>query len=192
MLSSHLKFAHILWEKQLKTPPLGVVVDATLGNGHDLVALAKMINGCAPLVGYDIQTEAIANTQKKIKEELTKEEKTNLLIKNQSHADLIEENIKLIVYNLGYLPGANKAITTQTESTLKSIQLALPRLIEDGLISITCYPGHPEGARELQALKEFAQSLCKKSFCVSFMQWLNRKNAPCLLLIQRNGAPHPS
>ena len=55
---------------------------------------------------------------------------------------------KLIVYNLGYLPGSDKLLTTKTSSTLLSVEKALSLIAPNGAISITCYPGHEEGKKE--------------------------------------------
>lgn len=52
---------------------------------------------------------------------------------------------RLVAFNLGYLPGGDKEITTQTETTLLALEAA-GRIIEPGgLISAVVYVGHPKG-----------------------------------------------
>ena len=57
-------------------------------------------------------------------------------------------SVKLIVYNLGYLPGGNKDITTQGEDSIESIVNALDLLQPRGLLSVLCYRMHSEDAME--------------------------------------------
>ena len=67
-----------------------------------------------------------------------------------SHANLahyVSEPIGLIVFNLGYLPGGDKACATQAEATLTSLQVALDKLTVGGLLSVTMYWGHEAGVR---------------------------------------------
>lgn len=45
----------------------------------------------------------------------------------------------------GYLPGSDKATTTQEGSTLAAVQAACKVLRPGGLCSILCYTGHPGG-----------------------------------------------
>ncbi len=63
------------------------------------------------------------------------------------------------MFNLGYLPNANKAITTRTESTLQALEQACCALSAGGLITIICYPGHANGARETQAISDYLARL---------------------------------
>lgn len=47
-------------------------------------------------------------------------------------------------YNLGWLPGGDKSITTKLEDTLESIEAAKRLVKHGGMISIMLYPGHAE------------------------------------------------
>lgn len=68
-------------------------------------------------------------------------------------------NVSAITFNLGYLPGGDKAVVTQTASTLAALEACLPLLAADGLLSILCYRGHAEGATEAIAVRQWADSL---------------------------------
>lgn len=52
---------------------------------------------------------------------------------------------RLIAFNLGYLPGGDKTITTESETTLEALKVAKEILMPGGLISLLVYVGHPGG-----------------------------------------------
>jgi hypothetical protein len=179
-----------MWAKVLQSGD--IAVDATSGNGHDALFLAQLVltPSSGSLYAFDIQEEALRSTKITINTHLP-DRAERVVYLHQSHADFPTYfsalSIKLFVYNLGYLPGANKALTTITETTLKSIQNACTLLAHGGLISVTCYPGHPEGAMEEAALLDWCESLDKQTWSVSHHRWMNRKSSPSLLLLQKNG-----
>lgn len=172
MRSLHIKKAHSLWKGIVQ--PADTVIDATCGNGHDSLILSTLVPE-GTLYVFDIQKEALEKT----KEKLTH---THYIPIHGSHAQFPPEiqkgSVRLIVYNLGYLPGGDKSITTLTESTLESIQNALPLLTPDGILSITLYPGHPEGFCESQAVLEFA-----KGFRFNHYTFKENLLSPSLLII---------
>ena len=189
LFQSHLDLAKSQWESILL--PGDTAVDATAGNGHDALFLAKAI--LTPSSGhlhvFDVQDIALQETKKRILNHIPEcEHRVNY--HHASHvqfpAEFGSSNIKLFVYNLGYLPSANKSMTTETTSTLLSVQHASLLLSPGGLISITCYPGHPEGALEETALVEWASTLNKEEWSVCHHRWINRTRAPSLLLLQKN------
>ena len=49
------------------------------------------------------------------------------------------------MYNLGFLPGGNKEITTLAKTTMKSIEDGLELLDSNGIMTIAVYRGHAEG-----------------------------------------------
>src|SRR5438046_2446562 len=109
IFNSHLDLAHQIWAKAAQ--PGDWAIDATCGKGHDTLFLAPHSEG---VIGLDIQEKALENTRNLV----TGNEKVHLFC--QSHETLpdLAKPIKLIVYNLGYLPGSDKALTTQVQSTL--------------------------------------------------------------------------
>lgn len=50
-------------------------------------------------------------------------------------------------YNLGWLPGGDKSITTMLEDTLESIEAAQRLVKHGGMISVMLYRGHAEVSR---------------------------------------------
>lgn len=181
IFNSHLDLAHQYWEKLLLESDWAI--DATCGNGHDTLKLSEILKN-GGVIGIDIQPEAIAKTK-----ELLGEHRAHSSLYCQSHATFPllaeEKQVRLIVYNLGYLPGGNKTITTMAETTLASIRAAAKLIISGGAICITCYPGHAEGEREQQLLlQEFSRwpsdiwNICHHTFP-------HRPFAPSLFFIQK-------
>lgn len=176
MRSPHLPLAHSLWKGLLH--PGDLAVDATCGNGHDTLALATL---GAEVIGLDIQPEALTQTRLRLGSR-----PATLLLHSHAPFPPLPRAPRLVVYNLGYLPGGDKSRTTQTETTLASVQEAYSLLAPDGALSITCYPGHPEGAREEAALMAWAAPLNGEHF-----RWPERVRSPSLLWIAKTAAPRP-
>jgi hypothetical protein len=189
--SSHLDLAHLYWKLLLNSGD--AVVDATCGNGKDTLFLAQTVLGkkadSGLVVGIDIQKKSIENTHALLKKELTDLQLSRVHLFNHSHIDFPEiallHPVKLIVYNLGYLPGGDKTLTTKVSSTLESVRKALQIIAPQGAVSITCYPGHAEGAEEKTSLLKMSESLDPQQWDVSHSQWLNRSSSPSLLFIQK-------
>lgn len=98
------------------------------------------------------------------------------------------ESVSLLVYNLGYLPGQDKRRTTMTADTLESLRQALfirPILAVQGLVSIMCYRGHPEGAKEAAAVQDFVEGLDPEVYRCFVHAPLNRPLSPALITIYR-------
>lgn len=168
----HLELAHNYW-REIVTPE-DVVIDATCGNGHDTAALARM----SKLVyALDVQKTAIEKTRARLKSEGLE----NVVYIEGCHSNfpLIQEPVKLIVYNLGYLPGGDKGITTMETTTLASLAKACELVAPSGMISIMCYPGHEEGAREEGGVMEWVKGLDGWSY--KLHAWENRQ--PRLLIL---------
>lgn len=180
--SEHLNLAHSLWSEILETGD--TAIDATCGNGHDTCYLAKKIltKHVGLLYGYDIQKKAIENTYQKLQKESAYLDKIYLLQKNHIDFSDVQGNVKLIVYNLGYLPGSDKTVTTTEKTTLKSIENAL--LLKPKYISIMCYPGHLEGKMEAKAVTDYLSKLDDRKYSVCHYQWINKEDSPFLLFLK--------
>jgi Putative rRNA methylase. len=189
MYSAHLLLAHNFWKSLLK--PGDTVVDATCGNGQDAQVLGSIVltENCGRLFCFDIQEAAVHATKKRLYEAFPSFQ-NQIFVKQECHTKwsttLEKENIKGFIYNLGWLPNSDKAIVTQVESTLESIQQALKMLSNQGIISIMCYPGHPEGKNERDALLKMLATISKSTFLVSHHQWINRSTHPELILIRKS------
>ena len=192
LFQSHLDLAHDYWRRHLKTGD--TVIDATCGNGHDALVLAQLVipeSGSTQKLVHiiDIQQDAIDSGQELLADNLTAEQLTAVNWHTQSHAELpvdpLNAPVSAVIYNLGYLPGGDKTVTTVTDSTLCSLQQAVALIRPGGIVSITCYPGHTAGAEEELAILEWASSLDRKAYSSCHHRWTNRPAAPSLILIQR-------
>lgn len=136
------------WLKQAITSD-SVIVDATAGNGHDTLFCAGIAKH---VYAFDIQKEAIENAK------IRTSDFSNITYVLDSHATLnqyIHTPIDGIIFNLGYLPTSDKSTITQAESTLTACNQALELLSDRGFMLITCYLGHPGGASEAAAVKQW-------------------------------------
>jgi len=167
-----------------------IAIDATCGNGRDSLALGKLLsekNGSS-LLCIDIQEIAIQSTEELLKKELPffLPSVTFQRGSHESFPELFKGRVKLVVYNLGYLPGADKTLTTTVSSTLRSVKNAMRLLTPGGVINITCYPGHPEGAKEEAELISLLSSLEPSLWSFTSIRWNNRRASPSVLLLQKS------
>lgn len=189
LFHSHIDLAHKHWKSLIEHGD--TVIDATCGNGHDTLVLAKLAltSNAGQLFALDLQQEAINATNEMLLSKLSREIYERIYFIQGCHSrfpdNVAPNSVKLIAYNLGYLPGGDKSKTTQTETTLESIQQAQKLILDGGLISITCYPGHEEGKREEEQILNFSTKLDPKKWSCCHHRWSNRSNAPSLLLIQK-------
>ena len=174
--------AHSLWKSAI-IPYQDSIIDATCGNGKDSLALARMLipgehdtnSSFHPhLIGIDIQPRAIANTQRSLLSALPDHIYYNhVTLLQRSHEHLLDvilaredgkkQEVGLVCYNLGYLPGGQasnnnyKEWKTQTETTLNSITDAASILRVGGLLSVMTYPG--SNLEESLAVEHFVEGL---------------------------------
>jgi hypothetical protein len=187
LFNTPIDLAHHFWRDLLTSED--VVIDATCGNGKDSLALAKLLEPLGgKLLCVDIQEKAIENTKALLQKELP-DFLTSITFYQQSHEALPEaSSVKLIVFNLGYLPSGDKSLTTQVNSTLLSVKNALKALSLGGALCVTCYPGHLEGKKEEEALLDCLSKLDPLTFCFTSFFWGNRNASPSLFLVQKKSS----
>jgi hypothetical protein len=181
LFQSHIDLAHHYWQRILKQG--GWAIDATCGNGKDTLKLAELLAGKpGGIIGIDIQQAAIDKTSKLLQAHLV-----HLFCQCHSTFPSIaqEHPIQLIIYNLGYLPGGDKQLTTTTSSTQQSIRNGLELIVPGGALCITCYPGHEEGGREEQELLRELTRLDAKRWNICYHTFPNRMLSASLFLIQK-------
>ena len=163
------------------------VVDATTGNGHDTLYLAQKVGSQGKVYAFDIQGNALAHTASLLDEGKLSNRVTLI---NESHSSIskhVKGPLAAAVYNLGYLPGGDHSIVTTAQTTCESIKQALVLLKPGGLITITLYPGHPEGRREKEKLISFCENLSPSKYTALHTERLNRQTMPPeLLIIQKS------
>ena len=135
------------------------------------------------IFSFDIQKEAIKST----KDILDKENISNVKLISDSHEYIgkylenYKNKISLVLFNLGYLPGGNKSITTNHNSTLKAIKESLKLLNNKGIILAVCYP-HEEGKKESKTILNY---LNKNDIKYVIYRNTNNINAPFLIEIKK-------
>ncbi len=104
-----------------------------------------------------------------------------------SHSNIkkyVTSPIKAAVFNLGYLPGGDKSVTTLLDTTLEAVTAAVELLGEDGIVLIAVYPGHAEGKREGNALEEMLSAYDRRKYCVSCIKIINSPASPYFIMIE--------
>lgn len=157
-------------------------VDATMGNGQDTLWLCRLAGEEGHVYAFDVQPEAVERTRDRLMEAGLAARATLICAGHETMMDHIPEQVDVVMFNLGWLPGAEHGVTTQVETTLRAVEAALSILKEDGLMTICIYPGHDEGTRELNALLEWARGLDDRRYDALLKSYLNQPNYPPQML----------
>ena len=157
-------------------------VDATMGNGYDTQWLCELAGEAGRVYAFDVQPEAVRRTEQRLAEAGLSERARLFCAGHERMAELIPEPVDAVVFNLGWLPGAEHGVTTRVETTLQAVEAALSVLKEDGIMTVCIYPGHDEGARELRALIRWAETLDPLRYDALIKTYLNQPNDPPRML----------
>jgi ubiquinone/menaquinone biosynthesis C-methylase UbiE len=187
---SVLSFAHQLLSQSVH--PGDRAIDATLGNGNDVLLLAKLAGNRGRVYGFDIQQQALDQSWMRLRNEIP-DASSFVQLHLCSHADMEalipsadQGSIAAVVFNLGYLPGAEQDTITQEASTLPALEASLRILRKGGIVTIVLYTGHSGGSEEAQAVESWAMQLSAAHFQVLRYQFINRaKHAPYLLAVEK-------
>lgn len=171
-LSSHIK-------------PGDTVADFTMGNGNDTLWLSKEVGPEGKVYSFDIQEAALTNTRKRLVENDAPENYKLILDSHSNLSKHIGGKIKAGVFNLGYLPGADKSKTTLRETTAIAVHDAIEKLDDDGVLLVAVYPGHDEGALEGEMLYNNLSQYSRFVYCISKFQIINSPTSPYFFLIEK-------
>lgn len=160
-------------------------VDFTMGNGHDTLFLSKAIGENGKLYAFDIQEQALENTRQRLIENGCPANYTLIKASHSLVKEYVKEKINVGVFNLGYLPGGDKSITTLRETTMPAVEAALELLADDGIILIAIYPGHAEGDAEGKMITERLSTLDRKQICVSRFTIINSPTSPYFIAVEK-------
>ena len=158
-----------------------IVVDATMGNGHDTLFLAKLAK---QVYAFDIQEQALEKTSQRLQEAgLTNAE---LILQGHETVDQFVTEVKAAIFNLGYLPSADKSIITQPQTTLEALDKLCQMLVKGGRIAIMIYYGHEGGDIEKDAVMDFVSQLPQQEYTATIYRTLNQiNNPPFLVMIEK-------
>lgn len=186
-MSRHLPLAPLAHQRLAAVIETGdYAVDATVGNGHDTLFLASQVGETGHVWGFDIQAAALANAQARLIEQGLSD-RVSLI--EAGHETLTAQlpnhalgKLAAVMFNLGYLPGSNKAITTRADTTLSALAAAAANLRPGGVVSVLVYRGHPGGQAEADAVAAWSQAQSSEKFSVEQLQ----SPGPVLYLLTRH------
>lgn len=187
---SVLSLAHQLVQQRVRAGEL--VVDATAGNGNDTLFLARLVGPTGTVAAFDIQREALDSTRRKLEEAgiaVTDSGKGVRLVLD-THAELrhyIEGAASAVMFNLGYLPGADQSVITTVSSTLAALDASLSVLRPGGVLTAVVYPGHPGGREEAEAVEFWAAALPQQEAQAVVYRFANRQHPspPYLIAVEK-------
>jgi len=168
------------------------VIDATVGNGHDTLFLAQHVGVDGTVYGFDIQETALDEAHRRLSEAGLVQRVSLYHAGHEVMATVLPESlhgkIKVVMFNLGYLPGGDKQRTTAIATTLAALEQARELLASGGAISVLAYTGHPGGCEEAEAVKNWAAALAPDYYNVRIhIPPSVNGAAPEWVLVVRNG-----
>ena len=162
-----------------------VAVDFTMGNGHDTEFLSKTVGESGHVFAFDIQAAAVESTARNLAVAGCPQ---NYTLINDSHhrvKEYVKTPFRAGMFNLGWLPGGDKSITTLRETTMPAIEAAIDLMDENGIINIAIYPGHEEGDAEGKMICEYLSGLSRFKVCATKVNILNSPNSPYFIIVER-------
>jgi len=165
--------------------PGDMVIDATVGNGHDTLFLANLVGDTGKVYGFDIQEKAIEKATLLLSKHNLTDRVSLILDGHENMEKYVQHPVRVIMFNLGYLPGGEHEIITKKETTITAFKKSLSLLATDGLLSVVIYSGHQGGAEEKLAVEAFFKAIPKNELQVVKIQHLNRlESSPYVILAQ--------
>jgi predicted methyltransferase len=161
-----------------------LVIDATAGNGHDTVFLAGCVGENGRVLAFDVQQAAIRSASARV---AAAGFSSRVVFHQESHAAMASHakpgSVAAVMFNLGYLPGDDHQLTTESAETIAALDAAALVLKPGGVISVVCYPGHEAGAGESAAVEAWMTSRSASGWRVAKYAMLGTlRPAPFLLV----------
>lgn len=169
--------------------PGETAIDATAGNGHDTCFLAEAVRTEGRVFAFDVQSDALKRTAAR----LADVGYSNVTLLQRSHAemdaalpDVDDGSVAALMFNLGYLPGGDHAVTTETASSLAALRIALKLVRSGGIVTVLAYPGHDGGNDETGCVRRLIEELPVAEFETSIRRSATTSDtAPMLFVIVR-------
>lgn len=159
-------------------------VDFTLGNGYDTLFFYEI--GFKNIYAFDIQKESLLSAYKLLSEKAVNDEHIKLIHDGHEHMDQYVNGFDAGIFNFGYLPGSTNETTTMLETSIEAVDKAIDKLNRKGILVLILYPGHEEGNKESKYFDEFVSKLESKKFSTCKIQLPNKRNAPYIMVIEKN------
>lgn len=162
-----------------------VAADFTMGNGYDTVFLSNTVGPTGKVYAFDIQESALESTERNLRQNACPDNWRLIHASHDRANKFIHEKIKAGMFNLGYLPGANrKQLTTKRSTTIPAVERALEMLDTDAVLLVAVYPGHPEGALEGKELTEYFSGISRFKYSIAQFRMVNSPESPFFFIIE--------
>lgn len=164
--------------------PRGTYVDFTMGRGRDTLFLCRL----APqgrVYAFDIQQAALDQTAQLLLQNDI-HNATLILDSHDRFADYVPDEIDGGLFNLGFLPGSDRSVTTQRGTTVTAVRRAMQALRRGGAIGVAVYPGHEEGRLEGETLQSYFSGVDKKEFDIFIYRLLNVLDSPYMMILEKH------
>ncbi|MDL2206516.1 hypothetical protein LJC33_06340 [Eubacteriales bacterium OttesenSCG-928-N13] len=177
------------WARELieRKVQLGdTALDATMGNGHDTKWLCELVGENGHVYSFDVQPGALMNTRKLLTDGALIDRAELILDGHEHMARYVDRPVDVALFNLGWLPGGDKRITTRSDTTLAALDACLTLMKPGGLMTVCVYPGHEEGAIECEMVLDWAQKLPARSAQTLLIRYLNQPaHTPLVIAVHK-------
>lgn len=164
----------------------GIAVDATAGNGHDTLFLARSVGPGGRVYAVDLQERAIAATRARLAEAGLEDRVRLCTADHETLAERVDPDdrgrVAAVMFNLGYLPGGDHTLITRPPTTLAALEAGRALLAPGGRMTILAYTGHPGGADEAAAVRAWATGSTPER---NRIEYGRGERAPQLLVVER-------
>ena len=161
-----------------------VAVDFTMGNGHDTEFLSKTVGESGHVYAFDIQKDAVESTAKNLAAAGCPQNYTLIHDSHHKVKDYVKVPFKAGMFNLGWLPGGDKSITTLRETTMPAIEAAIELMDRDAVLNVAVYPGHEEGDLEGKMICDYLAGISRHKVCATKVNILNSPTSPYFIVIE--------
>jgi len=126
---------------------------------------------------------AIKSTENKLIQ-LNLRDRAELIQDGHQNMDkYVNSEVKVVMFNLGYLPKGDHNIGTRWETTIEAIKKSMNLLKVNGIISIVVYYGGDSGFEEKEHVLEYIKTIDNKKYTVMMTEFVNQINCPPILVL---------
>ena len=94
-------------------------------------------------------------------------------------------SVAAVMFNLGYLPGEDHALATEADETLRALDAACVVMKSGAVLSVVCYPGHPQGGEEAACVERWMNKRAADAWRVAKYAMVGTKAPAPFLMIAR-------
>lgn len=166
--------------------PGGLYVDATCGNGHDTEFLCRLAGPAGRVLALDIQPAAVEATRARLTAAGLADIGQTLVYDHARLGELLAPGTAdCVLFNFGWLPGADHEVHSTADGSLTALQAALKALKPRGVLAAVLYSGQVIGDGEKQAALAFFRALPLTHYTVlvcEFANWAGTAPLPCFVI----------